>query len=129
MLKTELGKVDEHEVRLDNPSNEDVRVWVEVSNPANFEVLPESIIIPANEEISVNVRYMPSMLEVPQTSEVHFRTETIGNWDFLAFGLGIPPTQFEPKLITTGLNKDCSSVIHFKNPFKDSIQVRKSQGM
>ena len=63
MLKAELGKVEQHEVRLDNPSNEDVRVWVSVSNPANFDVMPEEIIIPAHEEISAYIRYMPSVLD------------------------------------------------------------------
>lgn len=28
ILKTELGKVEEHEIRLDNPSNEDVKITV-----------------------------------------------------------------------------------------------------
>lgn len=37
--------------------------------------------------------------------------------------MGIPPTKFEPRLISVGLNKDFSSTIHFKNPFKESISV------
>lgn len=41
MLKTELGKVEQHEIRLENPSNEDVRVYTFISNPANFDVIPE----------------------------------------------------------------------------------------
>ncbi|KAL4497051.1 hypothetical protein ABPG72_002207 [Tetrahymena utriculariae] len=123
MLKAELGKVEQHEIRLDNPSNEDVKVYTYVSNPSNFDVLPEQIVIPANDEISVYIRYMPSVLDSTQTSEIKFQTETIGRWDYLAFGMGIPPTQFEPKIVTIGLNKDFSSVILFKNPFKDQIQV------
>lgn len=39
------------------------------------------------------------------------------------FGVGIPPTKFEPRLISVGLNKDFSTIIHFKNPFKESINV------
>ena len=39
------------------------------------------------------------------------------------FGIGIPPTKFEPRLISVGLNKDFSSTIHFKNPFKENINV------
>lgn len=85
--------------------------------------MPEQIIIPANDEISVYVRYMPSVLDATQTSDIRFQTESIGRWDYLAFGIGTPPTQFEPKIVTIGLNKDFSSVILFKNPFKDPIQV------
>lgn len=121
MLKTELGKVEQHEIRLENPSNEDVRVYTQVSNSANFDVLPEEIIIPAHEEISAYIRYMPSVLDATQTAEIRFITENIGRWEYLAFGMGIPPTTFEPKIVTIGLNKEFSSVILFKNPFKDPI--------
>jgi hypothetical protein len=38
--------------------------------------------------------------------------------------MGIPPTEFEPKRISIDLNKDISSVIHFKNPFKDPINIK-----
>jgi hypothetical protein len=41
----------------------------------------------------------------------------------LVFGQGIPPTKFEPRVVSVGLNKDFSSIIHFKNPFKESINV------
>jgi hypothetical protein len=37
--------------------------------------------------------------------------------------VGIPQTSYLEKIITVGLNKDHSEVIHFKNPFKDPIQV------
>jgi hypothetical protein len=36
---------------------------------------------------------------------------------------GIPPTKFEPRVVSVGLNKDFSSTIHFKNPFKETITV------
>jgi hypothetical protein len=38
--------------------------------------------------------------------------------------MGVPPTEYEPKRLSVGLNKDVSSVIHFKNPFKDAIQIK-----
>lgn len=41
----------------------------------------------------------------------------------MAFGIGIPPTKFEPRVMSVGLNKDYSTTIHFKNPFKESINV------
>lgn len=39
-LKTELGKVEEYEIQLENPTNMEVNVNVKITNPANFDVLP-----------------------------------------------------------------------------------------
>lgn len=53
-----------------------------------------------------------------------FETEEIGSWKYLIFGKGIPPTKYEPKTVTIGLNKDHTTLINFKNPFKDIITCR-----
>jgi len=66
---------------------------------------------------------MPSNLEVTEQSEVTIQTAEIGKWKYLAFGIGIPPTKFEPRLMSVGLNKDYSTIIHFKNPFKENINI------
>jgi len=33
--------------------------------------------------------------------------------------VGVPPTPFEPIVVSIGINKDFSGTISFKNPFKD----------
>lgn len=35
----------------------------------------------------------------------------------------MPPTKFNDRIVSAELNKDFSSTIHFKNPFKESINV------
>lgn len=59
-----------------------------------------------------------------QTVDLIFDSDEIGKWHYLCFGMGVPPTEYEAKTVTVGLNKDISSVIHFKNPFKDPINVK-----
>lgn len=41
----------------------------------------------------------------------------------MVYGMGLPPTKFDEKVIHGSLNKDFSSTINFKNPFKDSINI------
>ena len=41
----------------------------------------------------------------------------------MLFGIGVPPTKFNDRIVSAELNKDFSSTIHFKNPFKESINV------
>lgn len=42
-MKTELGKVEEYEILLENPTPKEVIVNSIISNPGNFEILPETI--------------------------------------------------------------------------------------
>lgn len=52
-----------------------------------------------------------------------FESEEIGKWHYMVYGMGLPPTKFDEKVIHGSLNKDFSSTINFKNPFKDSINI------
>jgi len=122
-LKAELGKFSQHEVILENPSAFNVDVTHRVSNPNNFDVVPDIVNIPPMSVVSAFIRYTPSDLEVNETGEVIFESEEIGNWYFLVFGVGMPPTKFDPLILRCGLHKDLSQSINFKNPFKDPITV------
>ena len=51
------------------------------------------------------------------------QTNSIGSWKYIVFGMGIPPTKFPEMTVSVGLNKDFSSTIHFKNPFKEIINI------
>lgn len=135
-LKAELGKFSQHEIQLENPSNYNVQVIHKVSNPNNFDVMPDIITIPAMSQVSALIRYTPSDLEINETGEVLFESEEIGSWYYMVFGVGLPPTKFDTRVISCGLHKDLSESINFKNPFKDAITVtisleaeEKSQGV
>lgn len=122
-LRAELGKFSQHQVYLENPSAMTIHVNHHVSNPNNFDVVPDNLIIPPMSQISAWIRYTPSDLEVNETGEVIFTSEEIGNWYYMVFGVGLPPTKFDERLVSCGLNKDLSESINFKNPFKDPITV------
>ncbi|KAL4498636.1 hypothetical protein ABPG72_019754 [Tetrahymena utriculariae] len=123
VLRCELGKVEAHQIFLENPSEKEVKATTKVSNPTNFDVIPDNIVLKPLSKTPIQIRYMPSNLEVTEQGEVTISTQEIGKWKFLTFGIGIPPTKFEPRLISVGLNKDFSTTIHFKNPFKENINV------
>lgn len=122
-LRAELGKFAQCEVMLENPSKMEVSVFHRISNPNNFDVIPDSIIIPPMSMASAIIRYTPSDLEVNETGEVIFESEEIGHWYFMVFGVGLPPTKFEPIIMSSGLHKDLTQSINFKNPFKENINV------
>ena len=109
---------------LENPSGKEQKIRIIVSNPQNYDVQPDVLVIPAYDVAYAHISFMPSVLDQTQTSDVIFESEDIGKWHYLCFGVGVPPTEFEPKRISIDLNKDVSSVIHFKNPFKDPINIK-----
>ncbi|KAM3143753.1 Encoded by [Paramecium bursaria] len=123
VLRAELGKVEEHEVLLDNPTGKEIEVETIISNMANFDVLPPNIVLAPYEQTRVFIRYIPSSLDQVQQGDITFKTKEIGKWDYIVYGLGIPPTVFSETTVTIGINKDYSDVINFKNPFKETIQV------
>ena len=45
VLKVSLGKVEEHKVKLENPSDKPVKVIGKVTNATNFDFYPDEIII------------------------------------------------------------------------------------
>lgn len=97
LMKCELGKSERTTVTLDNPCPRDVRVSYRNTNTENFEVIQEKIIIPANSSINVDIKYTPSDLENTENGIITFETEEIGCWNFMVFGIGIPPTKFPEK--------------------------------
>jgi hypothetical protein len=46
VLKASLGKVEEALIILENPSDQKVPINVRISNPTNFDINPDNIVIP-----------------------------------------------------------------------------------
>ncbi|CAD8117028.1 unnamed protein product [Paramecium sonneborni] len=123
VLKASLGKVEQQTVILENPSDTKINLQHKISNPTNFDISPDELIIQPYDILKVNIKYTPSSLDQIEQSEIIF-TSPIGKWHYLVFGNGLPPTKFPATTVSIGLNKDYSSVVHFKNPFKDPITVK-----
>lgn len=64
VLRCELGKVEHYTVILENPSDKEVLATSKVTNPTNFDVSPDSIVLKPLSKTPVQIRYMPSNLEV-----------------------------------------------------------------
>eukprot|EP00330_Aristerostoma_sp_ATCC50986_P007041 CAMPEP_0114576998 /NCGR_PEP_ID=MMETSP0125-20121206/1712_1 /TAXON_ID=485358 ORGANISM="Aristerostoma sp., Strain ATCC 50986" /NCGR_SAMPLE_ID=MMETSP0125 /ASSEMBLY_ACC=CAM_ASM_000245 /LENGTH=397 /DNA_ID=CAMNT_0001765977 /DNA_START=1972 /DNA_END=3165 /DNA_ORIENTATION=- len=85
-LQAELGKTAIHKIELENPSANDVAVRYMVSNPYNFDIQPENLMIPRYSSIVVDCRYSPSDLNTIESTEITFETDEIGIWRFYAYG-------------------------------------------
>ena len=74
-LRAELGKAEYHEVELENPTNKEVRVRPRLSNPHNFDILPEDLTIPPYDSIIAQIRYMPSDLDIIEVILFYFKSK------------------------------------------------------
>lgn len=74
VLRCELGKVEFHQIFLENPSDKEVKAISKVTNPTNFDVNPDNIILKPLSKTPVQIRYMPSNLDVTEQGEVVIQT-------------------------------------------------------
>ncbi|EGR27115.1 hypothetical protein IMG5_201370 [Ichthyophthirius multifiliis] len=124
ILKTELGKFSTHKLELENPTLNQVKAFVKCSNLDNFEIFPKDIILQPLKVTTVYLNHYPSSLEQVEQADITIYTQEIGKWIYLASGSGVQPQVFEKKKIQININKDYTSTINFKNPFKQQITVQ-----
>lgn len=72
LYECELGKLASQVIQLENPTANEVLVDYKSSNPTNFEVVPDKIIIPGYESTKVMIQYSPSNLDVVEAGEIVF---------------------------------------------------------
>jgi len=124
IIKAELGKSKEIKINLENPSFEPASVQSLSSNPGNFSVYPDNIIIPPLKEFEVTIKYTPSNLDLQESGELTFNSDTIGKWSFIVIGIGTPPDKFPSISISCPVDKDLTQIVTFRNPLKEEIAVQ-----
>ena len=98
-------------------------IEVKNSNPTNFEVMPEKIVLNPYETQKVSIQYSPSHLDLVETGHILLENPQIGKWEYNVAGKGLLPTIMEPQPISTAVGNNTSSMLTFKNPFREASSV------
>jgi hypothetical protein len=122
-LACELGKVQCHYVYLENPTGQEMIIDVKNSNATNFEIIPDKPALQPYETQKVCIQYSPSNLDVVETGSIVFDNPQIGKWEYNVAGKGLLPTIMEPQPISTAVGNNTSSMLTFKNPFREPSTV------
>jgi hypothetical protein len=122
-FECDIGRSIAKPVVLDNPSSQEVLLSYLCSNPTNFDIVPNTVILPAYGSLEVLVKYTPTSIRYPETAEITLSSRAIGDWILHCEGQGIPPSPYEPIIVTAGIGDSSSIQIPFKNPFKDTISA------
>ena len=96
LMECELGKNQSHFVTLENPTGAELMLDYKNSNPTNFEIIPEKIILPPYENQKICLQYSPSNLDIVEVGQVVFENPAVGKWEFNLEGKGLIPTVMEP---------------------------------
>lgn len=96
MLECELGKTAQHQIELENPTGKELYLDYRNSNPTNFEVSPDKVILPAYETLKVQIKYSPTNLDVIESGNIIFENPEVGKWEYNMEGKGLVPTIMEP---------------------------------
>ena len=96
MLECELGKTASHTVDLENPTGKEIYLEYRNSNPTNFEISPDKIILPPYEGVRVQINYSPTNLDVVEDGNIIFENPAVGKWEYNVQGKGLVPTIMEP---------------------------------
>jgi hypothetical protein len=123
VLECELGKVASHTVTLENPTGQELYLEFRNSNPTNFEIVPDKIILPGYESLKVKIQYSPTNLDAVEAGNIVFENPIVGKWQYNVEGKGLLPTLMEPQPISTAVGGNTSSMLTFKNPFKEQATV------
>ena len=123
LMKCEVGKSAEHGIELENPSNRPVKVTLQDIVSENFVIIDNEFEIQPRETKEIKIIYNPTEIDVQNSTEIVFLTESMGSWKYLAFGKGLYPTSYPEKEYVLELQKDSSGIVTFKNPFKVAINI------
>jgi len=126
LLECELGRMASHTVELENPTSNELFLDFRNSNPTNFEIKPDKVILPPYEAIKVQIQYSPTTLDQVESGNIVFSHPQVGKWEYNVEGKGLVPTIMEPQPISTAVGNSTSSMLIFKNPFKEPAQVQVS---
>lgn len=123
LFECELGRTESKQIFLDNPTGEEAILDYSSSNPLNFEIIPEKIVIPPYETVDALIRYCPSSLKHIELGVISLSSSILGNWEYKVKGKGIPPTKMEDLEVSATIGESSSVQVTFKNPFREAINI------
>lgn len=123
LFECELGRTESQAILLENPTDEEAILDYTSSNPLNFELVPEKIIIPPGEVVEALIKYCPSSLKHVENGLITLTSSILGNWEYKLRGKGVPPTKMEPLEVSATIGESSSVQVTFKNPFREVITI------
>lgn len=122
-MTAQVGTSAIQEISIDNPSKEHVILSGSVSNKINFTLIPSQLPIAPYATAKAKLQYSPSSIGMPESTELSIGHPKVGIWRFRVSGMGSEPSEMEALEIAAAAGQTASSILNFRNPFPNPIQV------
>lgn len=122
-LECELGRSTQVQVKIENPTGQEVQLKHRSTNKINFKVLQQRIVVPPVESTTVTIEYSPASLNTVEDAQIFFEHPIVGQWAYKVQGQGLPPAEPRKVQVVAQVGRPTSSTITFKNPFLESVSA------
>ncbi|KAK2169816.1 hypothetical protein NP493_1175g00013 [Ridgeia piscesae] len=128
VMECELGRYVEQPLTLTNPTDESLTFVPTVSNTNNFSLertmKGDTFTLAPRQSVTFTVKFMPSALgESDHNCRISFHSEQLGEWVFLASGVGRLPEEQDAVSVTAPAATNSTLIIPFRNPTDTTIKV------
>ena len=125
-LESPLGQEATHSVVLHNPLDITTRYEWRLNQLDNFYVFnqPQTISVPPQNELEVQVRFKPSTLGgVGHSATLAFESKDLGTLFYHLKGVGLAPGELDSVHVYSEIGLNAAKIIHFKNPTNSDLLV------
>lgn len=122
-MRCAVGATAAQPLLLENPSGQTVTLQSQLDNRRNFAVEPPQVVLGPYARTEVLLRFTPSALDEEQQCRATFSHPRLGEWVFLASGVGTLPGTMRPVVVNSPVHVSVSSSFVFRNPFPAPLTV------
>jgi hypothetical protein len=126
LLECAVGGSTTHRFTVANPVGEELTLKATSDNPRNFGVAAPgggAIVLQPYAEATLEATFTPSALGDEQSASISLTHPKLGEWIFLARGVGKEPSQMAPTEVTAPLGQMASATVAFANPFDTALHL------
>jgi len=126
-LQCGVGDSVTHTFSVSNPIGEELVLKVGISNSTNFSLASATaqtqLVLAPYAELECVLTFTPSNLDAEQTTDISLSHPKLGEWLYIARGIGLEPNEMPPTEVTAALGQPTSGTITFRNPFETSLML------
>ncbi|KAI0223616.1 Cilia- and flagella-associated protein 47 [Lamellibrachia satsuma] len=128
VMECELGRYIEQPLNLTNPTDEKLILIPMLSNTNNFSLerntKSDIITLMPRQSVTFTLKFMPSALgDSDHSCRISFYSEQLGEWVFLASGMGQLPQEQDAVSVTAPAAINSTIIIPFRNPTDTIVKV------
>ena len=105
-FNAEMGKSSFQDIILENPTSQIIEASYKISNPLNYEIAPNRVILQPKSSNTIKIKFTPTHFEFSETADLTISTSEIGDWRYHLTGKGERPVSVIIQEISCAINSE-----------------------